>query len=116
MHRSPQFRPALATAIASEAGQALAIGAIKIGTRRVYFSQKALARARAGCWDMPLQTIGGHTYSYTLSTLAENVELEDTALLSSEADVPARDPHRLMRRSPDFPFLGNKQPQLLVFA
>jgi hypothetical protein len=44
------------------------------------------------------------------------VELEDTALLSSEADVPARDPHRLMRRSPDFPFLGNKQPQLLVFA
>jgi hypothetical protein len=48
--------------------------------------------------------------------LAENVELEDTALLSSEADVPARDPHRLMRRSPDFPFLGNKQPQLLVFA
>jgi hypothetical protein len=37
-------------------------------------------------------------------------------LLSSEADFPARDPHRLMRRSPDFPFLGNKQPQLLVFA
>ncbi len=55
----------LATAIASEAGQALAIGAIKIGTRRVYFSQKAVARARAGCWDMPLQTIGGYTYCHT---------------------------------------------------
>jgi hypothetical protein len=49
----------------SEAGQALAIGAIKIGTRRVYFSQNAEARARAGCCDMPLQTIGGHTYCHT---------------------------------------------------
>jgi hypothetical protein len=61
----PPSPPALATAVASEAGQALAIGAIKIGTRRVYFSQNAEARARAGCCDMPLQTIGGHTYCHT---------------------------------------------------
>jgi hypothetical protein len=36
-------------ATANEAGQALAIGAIKIGTRRLNWSQNAAARARAGC-------------------------------------------------------------------
>ena len=84
----PPSPPALATAIASEAGQALAIGAIKIGTRRVYFSQKAVARARAGCWDMPLQTIGGHTYCYTLSTLAEKRALLDHHLPVATQNKP----------------------------
>ena len=75
-------------AMASEGGQALAIGAIKIGTRRVYFSQKAVARARAGCWDMPLQTIGGHTYCYTLSTLAEKRALLDHHLPVATQNKP----------------------------
>jgi hypothetical protein len=39
-------------AMASEGGQALAIGAIKIGTRRLNCSQNAAARARAGCCGM----------------------------------------------------------------
>ena len=63
--------PALATAIASEAGQALAIGAIKIGTRRVCFSQNAVARATAGCCDMPLQTKEVIPTVIHLSTLVE---------------------------------------------
>jgi hypothetical protein len=47
----PPNPPALATAIASEAGETLPIGAIKIGTRRLNVSQNALARARAGWLD-----------------------------------------------------------------
>src|SRR6516164_8395867 len=45
----PPRPPALAIAIASEAGQAPAIGAIRIGTRRLYASQNASARTRASC-------------------------------------------------------------------
>jgi hypothetical protein len=48
----PPRPPALAMAMASEGGQALAIGAIKIGTRRLNCSQNAAARARAGCCGM----------------------------------------------------------------
>jgi hypothetical protein len=44
----PPKPPALAIATASDAGQAPAIGAIKIGTRRLNASQNALARATAG--------------------------------------------------------------------
>jgi len=42
----------LAMAMASEGGQALAIGAIKIGTRILNCSQNAAARVRAGCMGM----------------------------------------------------------------
>ena len=44
----PPSPPALATAIASDAGQAPAIGAIRIGTRRLNVSQNVAARTRAG--------------------------------------------------------------------
>jgi hypothetical protein len=39
-------------AMASEGGLTLAIGAIKIGTRRLNCSQNAAARVRAGCCGM----------------------------------------------------------------
>jgi hypothetical protein len=48
----PPNPPALATAIARDAGQALAIGAIKTGTRMLNTSQNALARVIAGRPDI----------------------------------------------------------------
>ena len=48
----PPSPPALTIAIASEAGQAPAMGAIRIGTRRLNASQNSAARASAGCCDM----------------------------------------------------------------
>jgi hypothetical protein len=47
------------------------IGAIKSGTRKAHFSQNAVARARAGCCDMTLLTIGDHTYCYILHARRE---------------------------------------------
>src|ERR1044071_728862 len=54
----PPKPPALATAIASEAGQAPAIGAIKMGIRILKVSQNALARATAG-WSFMIPSLHG---------------------------------------------------------
>src|SRR6202167_1242886 len=50
----PPRPPALATAMASEDGDAPAIGAIKIGARRLYDSQKTVARATASYAGMEI--------------------------------------------------------------
>src|ERR1700683_3631329 len=54
MRRAPQppKPPALATAMASKVGQAPAIGAIRIGTRRLKVSQNVAALISASCRDM----------------------------------------------------------------
>jgi hypothetical protein len=46
--------PALATALASDAGQAPAIGAIKIGSFKPNFAQNAAARSRGRAFRIEL--------------------------------------------------------------
>jgi hypothetical protein len=47
----PARPPALATAMANDGGQTLAIGAIRIGARRLNISQNAAARAKTLFWS-----------------------------------------------------------------